>query len=180
MKTEKNQFKEVTEINSFKRPVLKIKYSFSEKITEMAGIAGLMINAAILRIFLPQLPDRIPVHFNFSGEADSFGGKYSLIALPVFIAVMYILLTTLSFFPHIYNYAVEINENNAETQYKNARRLINLLKVEIVYVFTYIQWKTIQTAQGTAGGLGAGFVFVFLIVMFGTIIFFVRKSVKSK
>ncbi len=42
----------------------------------------------------------------------------------------------------------------------------------IVWLFAYIQWKTIQVALGQADGLGSAFLPVFLVVLTATAIYF--------
>jgi uncharacterized membrane protein len=37
------------------------------------------------------LPDRIPTHWNFRGEVDGYGGKWTLFALPVMMVAMMVL-----------------------------------------------------------------------------------------
>lgn len=42
----------------------------------------------------------------------------------------------------------------------------------IVWLFAYIQWKTIQVALGQADGLGSAFLPVFLVILTATAIYF--------
>ena len=82
---------------------------------------------------------------------------------------MYIGLTILNRYPHIFNYPVEITEQNAVRQYEIARSLLCALKAEIVWIFTYIEWRTIQVASDQAVGLSPLFLPILLVLIFGTI-----------
>jgi len=59
---------------------------------------------------------------------------------------LYVMMTVLNFFPHTFNYLVEITEKNARAQYANARLMMNFMKVELVYLFAYVTWGTVQAA----------------------------------
>lgn len=37
----------------------------------------------IVLLFIPELPDTIPAHYDFKGNVDRFGSKYELLILPV-------------------------------------------------------------------------------------------------
>ena len=41
--------------------------------------------------FYPGLPDRIPTHWNFKGEVDGYGGKWTLFIFPVMMVFMLLL-----------------------------------------------------------------------------------------
>jgi hypothetical protein len=81
---------------------------------------------------------------------------------------------------HRFNYLVPITEENYERQYKNALLMMRSLKTVIVLLFLYITWISIETALGNSSGLSAWFLPVFLIVVGGTISFFIFRSFKLK
>ena len=126
------------------------------------------------------LPDTIPTHFNAAGQPDGYGGKGTLWLLPATGMFMYLMMTIIEQFPQIYNFPVEITEENAERQYRNAVRLIRTLKTVVLLIFTFLSFKTIETATGKALGLGKAFLPVFLLITFGVVIFYIVKSVNSR
>jgi len=161
-----------------KRPVLKIKCSGCEIFLEGVSIIAVLVNLYVSIKYYPVLPSIIPTHFGFSGEINSFGSKNTLFFLPILVMSMYILLTVLSRFPHSYNYLCAITEKNAEVQYQNARELISCLKAEIAIIFTFIQLSTIAIALGKANTIGVFGVPVFIFVVFGSIVYYINRSVK--
>ncbi|HBI27394.1 MAG TPA: hypothetical protein DDY25_06680 [Peptococcaceae bacterium] len=158
------------------RPVLKIPRSRLEVILEVLAILGILFHVLLLVYYWPALPETIPTHFGFSGEADSWGGKSSLILLLVVNIGMYLMFTVFHYLPHIYNYNTEITEKNAWEQYYNARLMLNVMKVEIVWVFAYIGWGTVQTGLGKAAGLDGRIMAVILIVIFVTMFYFMWRE----
>lgn len=147
------------------RPVLKIPRSPLEIVTEVLAVLGILVHALILVYYWPTLPDVIPTHFGLSGEVDGWGSKNTLLILLVVNAGMYVMMTVFNFFPHIFNYPVEITEKNARAQYSNARLMMNIIKVEIAYFFAYIEWGTVQVALGNASGLDGRIMIIALILI---------------
>jgi uncharacterized membrane protein len=126
------------------------------------------------------LPDSIPTHFNAAGEADGFGKKASIIGLPLIATLLYIGLTLLNRFPHIFNFPTPITPDNALKQYTNATRMIRFLKLILVVVFAGISFQTIQQANGKANGLGVWFLPLTLVLIFMPLLYFVIKSFQTK
>jgi uncharacterized membrane protein len=163
-----------------KRPVLKLKYSKFEKILELAAVIFLITAILLTLLYWPSILEKIITHCDIKGNPDSYGGKGSLLIMPIVSAGIYLLITLLSRFPHSFNYIVDINEENAIFQYNNARILMLCIKAEIMCMFAYLQWRFIIESIKGNGRLGILFLPVFLIVIFGTLIYFVKKSVKNK
>ena len=104
------------------------------------------------------LPPVIPVHFGISGKPDGRGAKSAVCLFPALSAVLYVVLTVISRFPHTFNYPVRVTQENAARQYQIACELLSWLKAELICLFGWSEWGTIQVALGKAEGLGVGFV----------------------
>lgn len=89
-------------------------------------------------------------------------------------------LTIAERFPHTYNYVIDLTEKNVERQYKNARLMMNVLKTEITIFFAYLSWESIQAASGHQVGLGIWNLPIFLIVVFGSLGFFIVRSFRLR
>lgn len=162
------------------RPLIKLPMTVIDKVIEVVSIAlivGIFIQIALL---WNTLPNKIPMHFNAAGNIDSWGGKGTAIVLPIVILCLYTLITVLSRFPRVFNYTVEITEQNAEFQYKNAKMMLSSLKIIIIILFTYLQQTIINSAQGSESGLGAWFLPVFLVLILGDLTFFIARMSKNK
>jgi uncharacterized membrane protein len=142
---------------------------------ETAAALGMLTMLYVAITSWPLLPEIIPHHFGVSGKPDAWGGKWILWLLPGISLVLYVGLTILGRYPHVYNYPRPITEKNAAAQYHLARTMIVALKAEIILLFAYLQQQTIQVALGKTEGLGVAFLPIFLILIFGTIgIYFVK------
>ena len=163
-----------------KRPKRRVPRSAVEWGLELIGVFWLLFLGGTLAFSWSSLPARVPTHFGVSGQADSYGDKMALLALPVITVVLYVLLTALSFFPQFFNFPWPITEDNATAQYRLARTMLGWLKVELVAIFAYINWQIIQAAQGHAPGLGLWFLPVVLLIVFGTLAWHIRLLYQAR
>ncbi len=152
-----------------KRPVLKIPLTRFEWLMEAVALLGLTGMLVLLAYHWPTLPDRLPHHFNAAGHPDAWGPKSLLLSLPAVPGVIYLALTILQRFPHVYNYVWPITPDNARAQYLLARQLLAVIKVIEVWTFSWILWCTIRTALGAASGLGPAFLPLSLMAIFGSL-----------
>lgn len=162
------------------RPKLKVPYSALERTIQSATRILLAWYFVYLIVQWGDLPAKVPMHFNGKGEIDRWGSKGELIILPIIGLLIYAGMAALSRFPHIFNYPVKITEENAARQYALARTMICWLNLEIVALFAYIGWASIQAAKGGTAGLGLWFLPVVLVVIFGTLGVYLAKAFKQK
>lgn len=162
------------------RPFLKVEIDEFDRILEFVAAFAVIFLVTYPLLKYESLPDIIPRHFNARGEADGFGSKATILLMPAISVVMYGLLTWLNTIPHLFNYAVEITQENAAVQYRIAMRMLRTLKALILCIFAYMTYATIQTALGQKEGLGASFLIIFLTLIFGSIGYFLYQSFQKK
>lgn len=153
-----------------KHPKLKINLTRNELFTEFATFLLLIFFWIISISSLDYLPDEIPTHYNGLGEVDAYGDKETILILPLIATLLFIMMSIFSKFPHTFNYSVEITKENAEKQYKNAINLIRLLKITVLLIFIFINYKTIQIALEKNKNLGIWFLpvaILFFIILVG-------------
>ncbi|WP_339206773.1 DUF1648 domain-containing protein [Paenibacillus sp. FSL K6-3182] len=144
------------------------------------GISVLLLLSSVIYLIVkwPDLPQTIAIHFNGRGEADGWGSKAALVILPIISFLLFAGLALLRKIPHEFNYMTTITEQNAPYQYKTSILLLSWIKLEIVALFAYVQWAAIQVASGGASKLGIWLLPVILVILIGTIVFYVMKSKK--
>lgn len=162
------------------RQKMKIELTTIDKTLEILGWLSVFAIWGLTIVNFSKLPDIIPIHYNGTGEPDGFGGKTTILTLPLVATIIFVGMTILNKFPHIFNYPTNITKNNALQQYTNATRMIRCLKLIIVVVFGAIVFKTIQTANGQVNGLGTWFLLTILGLVFIPLIYFMIKSFKTK
>ena len=163
-----------------KRPRLKLERSTADKLIEIGGWLLISVVWGFTLSNYPNLPETIPTHYNGAGQADGFGGKASILTLPLIASILFVGLTILNRFPHVFNYPTIITQENAFRHYTNSTRMIRYLKFSIVFIFGLITLKTINNANGKENGLGVWFLPLSMALIFIPIIYFMIKSFQTK
>jgi uncharacterized membrane protein len=148
------------------RPKIEVPQTPADKAGELLAWSALVLLWALTIWSLFHLPDTIPVHFDGAGVPDHYGGKGSLLMLPMVATVLFAALSAAGKFPHVLNYPAEITPANALGQYRGAHRLTRGLKIGMVLIFFLLVFQTGQTATGKTAGLGAWFMPVTLGLLF--------------
>jgi uncharacterized membrane protein len=161
------------------RPKLDIPILPLQKFITMFSLILLIGNIAYIIIEWPALPEKFPGHFNAAGEVDRWGSKAEIWILPIIGLILWALLTILEKYPHIYNY-INLTQQNAEKQYKYARMLLSAQKLFISISFVYLNVQSIQIAHNKQFGLGNWDLPVFLILILGSIAYYLFKVIRLK
>lgn len=135
-------------------PKIKPELSRLDRLLERAGEILLVAFWVLAFYIFIQLPATIPIHYNARGVADGYGSKAVYFILPVMATVLYFTLTALNKYPHIFNYMVKITAENAAVQYGIATRMLRLLKLALLIVFSLILLFIYLTAKGIDNNLG--------------------------
>ena len=161
-----------------KQPKINIPKTRFETFLDAVGIISYITLIVYLLAQYGALPDSVPGHYNAAGEVDRWGSKTELFILPIVAAVLWVPMTILEKYPHTYNY-LNLREDNFEAQYKNGKLMMNVLKNEIVLLFSWITYQNIRVAIGESEGLGAAFLPVFLAVIFGSLFIFMFRMLRN-
>jgi len=134
------------------RPVLTLPRTPFETLLLALTALG-MITVLVITVWgYFALPAIIPTHYGLSGAPTAYGGKGSLLILPILAICLTVLLTCVSRYPHRYNYPWPITAENAPRQYYLARLLLRWIALEVVWVLCGLQWLLIQAAQRHSTG----------------------------
>jgi uncharacterized membrane protein len=163
------------------RPRIIPELTIIDKVLEMTGLF-LIVLLWLLTIYnFLRLPSSIPLHFSSSGEPDNYGNKATLFLIPFINTVLFILLSYLNKRPHLFNFPVKITPENAQAQYKNAIRLLRVMKLVIGIIFTTIvivTWTAFQQEYSKPPGWLLPFIFG--IIIFPSAFFIIRSYTLKK
>jgi uncharacterized membrane protein len=163
-----------------KRPQIILSPTTTDKVVEALARIALIAFWIYAAIIFTRLPDTIPVHFNLAGEVDNYGSKWMVLILPVLATALFAGLTVLNWYPHIFNYPVQITDENARQQYTSATRLIRYLKLAVVIIFSMIVFEVWRVVSGKADGLNAWFFPVMLALIFIPLVRYIITAIKMK
>lgn len=145
-----------------------------KRVLDISGICLWIATLLIILINYPSLPSEIPSHYNISGEADAWAVKAFIFFLPTLGIIIWIVLHFITRGSKLDRY---INVSTlygppSKEQISSAKLLIDVLKFEIVILFSYLAIKDIYTAYGKPFNLGM-WEAIFILGIFGiTILLF--------
>ena len=128
------------------QPVVKIKKEPIDYFLEYGALVVLFATWGFTIYHFNKLPDIIATHFDFNGNPDGFGSKYTIWLLPIILTLVYMLIYVLNRYPHKFNYLTKITEQNAYKQYTLASRMMRILLFNITILFAFITFKEIDGA----------------------------------
>lgn len=135
----------MTDIN--KKPKIKIILTKSDKILEVIALL-LLITLWIYVIYnYNSLPEIINTHFNAQGKPDGSGEKQYIFGLPGVATFLYILTTITNKYPQLINHTEEITEENALEVYTKGTKIVRILKIIVICIFSYASWQTISNVD---------------------------------
>ena len=103
------------------------------------------------------LPEMVASHFNARGEPNDYSNKQFLLFIPAIATLMYLGLFILNRYPHIHNYKVHITEENALKNYRFSTRIVRIVNLFCMGIFTYISYQIIESTKGQSFLIGTWF-----------------------
>lgn len=163
-----------------KKPKIKIKLTKNDKVIEIIGwlTLGLLWVLAILNY--SSLPDIIPTHLNVVGEVNNYGGKGTILFLPILGTILFVGMTIMNKFPPVFNLPVGLTCGNTDSFYTDVTRMIRYLKFAVVLLFSFIVQKTSHMATGKSDVLGTWFLPLIIVFIFVPVIFYLIRSFRKK
>jgi uncharacterized membrane protein len=117
-----------------------------------------------------RLPDRIPTHFNISGQPNAWGSPGILWVLPAVGLGLYLLMTALASIQfRSYNLPVRVTETNLPFIQQKTSEVVAWTKTEMLCLFVYIQSAIIHGARVGEFRLSPAIVPVFMAVILTTV-----------
>ena len=155
----------------------RVPYTPLQKAAEifLAVLAVSML--VVLAVLWPSVPDTIPQHYNFQGEADAWGSKNILWVFPCIGFGAYLLMTIVGFLPTgCWNMPVTVTPRNYVFVYSTTRSMLLWVKLWLISMFYYL---SVSTALSQNVGLWFSFaVFGVLAVIMTYYIVRIRRGAK--
>jgi uncharacterized membrane protein len=135
------------------QPALKLSETSTER--ALKGVNGVLIllGFGLAAAHYPDLPDRIPTHFNLWGNPDSYGSKTGIFVLPALNLLIVAGLLYLMRFPHKINYLTPITAENAENEYRKGRILLLAVGFVVGILLVFLNWNIIRVGLSESAGL---------------------------
>lgn len=102
---------------------------------EIACLLLLIISSILLCVYWNAIPDKIAMHYDFSGNVTRYGSKMELLIVPGAAWFCYALMSIITHFPQLWNTGVTITEANRGRVYQTLKTMLVTLKLVICALF---------------------------------------------
>jgi uncharacterized membrane protein len=135
---------------------------------------GVLFTAGVVIVHYGSLPQRMPIHFNAQGVVNGWGDKSSLWMMPGLVFILYIVMTLVPLIsPSMIHLPVSAEKREAAAPI--AMEMVGWLKAEIVWTFAILCVTMVRVGMGRTQGLGPWFAPVELVIVFGTVGFYLWR-----
>ena len=162
------------------RPVISLGLSPVLLAVELLAAIAILLAVLLIVQFWAVLPDRIPIHFGDRGLADAWGDKVTIWVVPAVAAIIFVVLTAVSRYPHTFNYPVPITSENARRQYLLGRGLLVWLKAEICWLSAFVVRQQILVALGNAQRFSIELLLWLAVLIFSTVGVYLLKAYSAR
>ena len=149
---------------------MKIKNSPADIIMEALGLVMLIGTPLYLVIRWPSIPNKLPMHYNFAGEIDRWGGKGEVLFLVVMVWILYLMISLVEHFPSVWNTGVQVTPENRMRVYRTLKYMVKTLKLAMTLVFTFLIFNTVAGIP-----LPEWFTVVYVILIIGDLAFWLIR-----
>lgn len=134
-------------------PKIDVKPTKTDRLLMRIGWILVGLHFIVIAVFYFDLPNTIPTHFNLKGEADGFGSKTNLWALPILsLGTFYALwLLTIRMKPWNYNYPTKVTEKNAPALYALSISMMVWINLGTALLFLTVSLHSMASAKEIAG-----------------------------
>ncbi len=149
---------------------MKIKNSPADIIMEVLGLIMLIGTPLYLFISWPSIPDKLPMHYNFAGEIDRWGGKGEVLFIVVMLWILYLMISLVEHLPSVWNTGVQVTPENRVRVYRTLKYMVKTLKLAMTVVFTFLILNTVAETP-----LPGWFTPAYLILIIGDLVFWLIR-----
>ncbi|PTJ81766.1 hypothetical protein BUZ84_05240 [Mammaliicoccus sciuri] len=149
-----------------------------KKVLDISSIVLWLISITLIIINFAELPEKIPSHYNFAGNADAWSTKTFIFFMPILGLLIWLMLHYLVSNPKLdkYIHVPSLYGQPNKAQIENGKLLIYFIKFEMMALFTFLVIKDLYTALGMPFKLGVWETIIILSVIGVTIIIFMVRN----
>ena len=143
----------------------------------MTIIGGLMLLGTTFYVMInwTQMPDQIPLHYDFAGNVTDYGGKAAIIPILAVTWFVFILMTVLVKFPRVWNIPVTVTKENFERVYGITRGMMEVVKFEAILLMIVTIISTVKGSEFPVSLMTVLMVVIMLTVVIGLYLLFKNK-----
>ena len=120
------------------RPRIQIQQTSTDRWLDVITYLLLIFLISYPVYLYSSLPEPNAVHTNISRQLFSYKSKEIILVLPALGVFLFIILTVLLRYPHIYNYPEKVTEENALPIYTGGVRFMRIMRIWVLIIFILV------------------------------------------
>lgn len=146
-------------------------------ILDIIALFGILFQVISLFHMWATIRGKVPVHFDLFGRPDAWGEKKSLLLIPLITIIIFSALTVFSYSSRLMQLFLTLPKLTPETEklYGKISILIQLLKADIIWLFSCLEFQILRIAMGKQEGLGYIPVIFIIIAVVIVVLFNITK-----
>ena len=128
------------------RPKIAIEKDQTDRIVDIA-IWVIVIGMFVVNLYIySDLPDKIPAHFSLDGTVNRYDDKSFIWLMPIISLVLCYVMSTITKYPHSFNYTEKITEENAEIHYKAGSKMMRFVNLSMAVLLFLVNYQILDVA----------------------------------
>jgi Protein of unknown function (DUF1648) len=149
-------------------------------VQETIALAGILVTALLIWLSSNSLPTIVPIHYGLNGTPDGFAGRGVLWLLVETSVFLYGVFFIVSLFPRLYNLPIPKGDPRRPRFEALASEMLGWIKVEVMWMFTFLTWMCIRVARHQSAGLGKATMPCSLLLLAATIAIYLVRARRLK
>ena len=148
---------------------------------KQTGFVLLVLAAAYYFFHFPELPDRVPIHFDGQGNPNGYGSKLAGAGLFLIIgAVMFLFHSIRKKDPMTLNYPVQVTEKNVKKLHELSMELMSVMILWMGVFCVYYSWMVIYAVSNPLPFYDNYVFWGLLVSLFILLLIYIFKMLKHK
>ena len=149
--------------------------TLSDRILELVAAAMAVVMLVLTGVLYSKAPDIVPTHFNFSGDADGWGGKGFYWILAGIMLVGMIICASAAYNRKLVNLPIRLKEPVFYRQIGLISRMCRIMTITFGFIWLAVLLAMSASFIGLSEGVAVALIPLSAMLMIGVVFFYTLK-----
>ena len=149
--------------------------TLSDRILELVAAAMAVLLLILTGVLYSQAPETVPTHFNFSGEADGWGGKDFYWILAAIMLVGMIICASAAYNRKLVNLPIRLKEPVFYRQIGLISRMCRIMTITFGFIWLAVLLAMSASFIGMPEDVSVALIPLSVVLMLGVVMFYTLK-----
>ena len=149
--------------------------TLSDRILVLVAAAMAVLLLILTGVLYSQAPETVPTHFNFSGDADGWGGKGFYWILAAIMLVGMIICASAAYNRKLVNLPIRLKEPVFYRQIGLISRMCRIMTITFGFIWLAVLLAMSASFIGLSEGVAVALIPLSVVLMLGVVMFYTLK-----